>query len=90
MNLETEMKLKADLHNSLGNKGYNCIRLDYAIRIAKEYAEEMCKEKIQALIIWADERYDAEVKNRPDVNIHKRTLHETWMQVITKLATEVK
>lgn len=33
-------------------------------------------------LLWALERWIAEVKNRPDANIHKNTLNSTWRQVI--------
>lgn len=33
-------------------------------------------------IRWAVERWEAEVKNRPLQNIHRRTLDATWRQVI--------
>ena len=31
--------------------------------------------------LWVIERWDAEVKNRPLQNIHRRTLDDTWRQV---------
>ena len=31
---------------------------------------------------WAVSRWEAEVKNRPLRNIHRRTLDDTWRQVI--------
>jgi hypothetical protein len=31
---------------------------------------------------WAVERWEAEVKNRPLTNVHRRTLDTTWRQVI--------
>jgi hypothetical protein len=31
---------------------------------------------------WAMSRWNAEVKNRPLQNIHRRTLDDTWRQVI--------
>lgn len=31
---------------------------------------------------WAVGRWNAEVKNRPLKNIHRRTLDDTWRQVI--------
>ncbi|WP_420213463.1 Lar family restriction alleviation protein (plasmid) [Burkholderia aenigmatica] len=31
---------------------------------------------------WAVERWEAEVKNRPLVNVHRRALDDTWRQVI--------
>jgi hypothetical protein len=33
-------------------------------------------------ICWAVGRWDAEVKNRPLRNIHRRSLDDTWRQVI--------
>ncbi len=33
-------------------------------------------------VAWAVERWYAEVSNRPLVNIHRRTLDDTWRQVI--------
>lgn len=35
----------------------------------------------QQLLNWIIERWDDEVKNRPDVNIHKRTLDGIWRQI---------
>ncbi len=35
-----------------------------------------------AKIDWAVARWDAEVKNRPLVNVHRRMLDDTWRQVI--------
>lgn len=35
-----------------------------------------------ALLTWAVERWNAEVKNRPLVNIYRRILDDTWRQVI--------
>ena len=34
------------------------------------------------LLEWAVSRWRAEVENRPMVNIHRRTLDNTWRQVI--------
>jgi len=36
----------------------------------------------QNLLSWAVDRWLAEVSNRPLVNIHRRTLDDTWRQVI--------
>jgi hypothetical protein len=36
------------------------------------------------VVQWAVERWEAEVKNRPLTNIHRRTLDDTWRQVIRK------
>ncbi|VWB94757.1 gp38 [Burkholderia aenigmatica] len=35
-----------------------------------------------AWLDWAVERWEAEVKNRPLINVHRRTLDDTWRQVI--------
>lgn len=35
-----------------------------------------------ALLAWAVDRWDAEVKNRPLINMHRRSLDDTWRQVI--------
>ena len=43
------------------------------------------QELLDELILWVHSRIDAEVTHRPDVNIHKRTLSETWHQVLRKL-----
>jgi len=37
---------------------------------------------------WIIGRWDAEVKNRPLCNIHRRTLDETWRQVYWYIAGE--
>lgn len=34
------------------------------------------------LLDWAVSRWNAEVKNRPLVNVHRRSLDDTWRQVI--------
>ncbi|WP_244119696.1 hypothetical protein [Burkholderia gladioli] len=35
-----------------------------------------------AMVQWATERWDAEVKHRPLINVHRRSLDDTWRQVI--------
>lgn len=40
---------------------------------------------VAELLAWAVERWQAEVANRPIVNIHRRTLDDTWRQVIRHL-----
>ena len=37
------------------------------------------------LLAWAKSRKAAETAERPDVNIHKKTLVQTWDQIIRKL-----
>jgi hypothetical protein len=36
------------------------------------------------VVDWAVERWNAEVKNRPLQNIHRRTLDGTWRQVMRR------
>lgn len=43
---------------------------------------------LQPLIDWAVERWNAEVKNRPMVNIHRRSLDDTWRQVLRHLGVD--
>lgn len=38
--------------------------------------------KDAALLKWAVSRWNAEVLHRPLVNVHRRTLDDTWRQVI--------
>lgn len=35
-------------------------------------------------VSWAVSRWDDEVKNRPLANVHRRTLDDTWRQVIRR------
>ncbi|MBB4817080.1 hypothetical protein HNP29_000437 [Pseudomonas alcaligenes] len=37
------------------------------------------------LLEWAVERWHAEVSQRPLANVHRRTLDDTWRQIITRL-----
>jgi hypothetical protein len=39
-------------------------------------------ERLRAPVAWAVARWEAEVKDRPLQNIHRRTLDDTWRQVI--------
>lgn len=43
---------------------------------------------VQDLINWAAERWHAEVKHRPMINIHRRTLDTTWRQVLRHLGVD--
>lgn len=54
---------------------------------AKKYALTECKKAAeptqdQTMIEWAVSRWNAEVLHRPMQNIHRRTLDNTWRQVI--------
>lgn len=56
----------------------------------KVAALEREKEALRAgirdeLLAWVDERIEAEVTHRPDVNRYKRTLSETWTQVRNRI-----
>lgn len=39
------------------------------------------RDTITNIIAWVDGRIEAEVKHRPDVNVYKRILSDTWSQV---------
>jgi hypothetical protein len=39
------------------------------------------RDTITNIIAWVDSRIEAEVKHRPDVNVYKRILSDTWSQV---------
>jgi len=44
---------------------------------------QQAQETANALLInWARERWNAEVKNRPLINVNRRPLDDTWRQVI--------
>lgn len=43
------------------------------------------EQVVQDLLDWVDGRIDAEVTHRPDGNIYKATLSQTWMQMRRKL-----
>jgi hypothetical protein len=42
-------------------------------------------DEIAALLVWAVAKWNYEVANRPLINVHRRSLDDTWRQVITKL-----
>jgi hypothetical protein len=44
---------------------------------------------LERLLLWAEYRKLVETGSRPDANIYKRTLIETWNQVIDKLKKEI-
>lgn len=52
---------------------------------AEKHAADLGSE-LRLLQIWADDRWHAEVANRPVENVHYRTLDNTWKQVQRKLA----
>lgn len=46
--------------------------------------QDISQDKLE-LLQWAVERWYAEVSNRPLQNIHRRSIDDTWRQVITRL-----
>ena len=44
------------------------------------------RDVLAELLSWVDERIEAEVSHRPDVNIYKETLQITWNQVRRKVS----
>ena len=47
-------------------------------------------KKLQELLSWSVIRMEAETANRPDNNIHKPALIQTWCQIIRKLEEEIR
>jgi hypothetical protein len=39
---------------------------------------------MEEILLWALDRWNSEVFNRPLVNIHRRTLDDTWRSVIKR------
>jgi hypothetical protein len=56
-----------------------------ALRLAHRRAEA---DLTWALTVWACERWRDEVSNRPMGNIHRRTLDDTWRQVLRHLGAD--
>ncbi|MEX3952003.1 hypothetical protein AB4Y40_30140 [Paraburkholderia sp. EG287B] len=48
----------------------------------RDDARADCDRIRHGLAKWATERWNAEVRNRPLVNVHRRALDDTWRQVI--------
>ncbi|WP_369067442.1 hypothetical protein [Burkholderia gladioli] len=46
------------------------------------FDEPATADERAAMVQWATERWDAEVKHRPLINVHRRALDDTWRQVI--------
>ena len=44
-----------------------------------------CDNELLSLLRWAEQRRDAETKNRPDKNIYKRSILTVWNQIIIRL-----
>lgn len=44
----------------------------------------------QGLIDWVAERWHAEVANRPMVNVHRRSLDDTWRQMLRHLGVDAR
>jgi chromosome segregation ATPase len=58
------------------------------LQAAEARAAGACVSERGRLLAWATERKAAETDNRPDVNIHKKTLVETWNQVLRFLGAQ--
>lgn len=52
---------------------------------AADFAAALLAEERERTLAWAIERKRAETENRPDDNIYKRTLVQTWDQIIRHL-----
>jgi hypothetical protein len=58
-----------------------------AIRAAEADVRQAAQEEMrERLLEWVDSRIEAEVAHRPDENIYKKTLAQTWDQVRRKLS----
>lgn len=71
--IEAAQHLADNPEEGEGHEGFTS---DYAVP-APSPADERA-----AMLAWAVERWDAEVKNRPLINVHRRSLDDTWRQVI--------
>ena len=57
---------------------------DLPVRASNE-AIELLDNQREELLSWAVSRWQDEVSARPLKNIHRRTLDDTWRQVVRKL-----
>ena len=57
---------------------------DLPVRAANKVFELLGEER-EELLSWAVSRWQDEVSGRPLKNIHRRTLDDTWRQVVRKL-----
>jgi hypothetical protein len=48
----------------------------------KEFPDVIARIDMGEPLAWAVSRWEAEVKNRPVQNVHRRSLDDTWRQVI--------
>ncbi len=62
--------------------------LSNAARLLLDHPALAQPAPVQPLIDWVVERWHAEVKNRPMVNIHRRSLDDTWRQVLRHLGVD--
>lgn len=81
-----------DLSRTLGEIGWpssgvqtGVERACDALRTLHANVDRGRDEALSALVLWVEQRWDAEVKHRPMENIHRRTLDGTWKQVLAKL-----
>ena len=81
-------QLKAELERVLNNNRLMLTQQAYEEEVRANLQADLCAlthaaEKAKAeLLQWALERWAAEVKNRPMMNVHRRSLDDTWRQVI--------
>ncbi|ABR10595.1 BcepNY3gp60 [Burkholderia phage BcepNY3] len=75
-------RLKRDLER--GNVGAETSHVYMAdLRVLLEAVEQHEAAPAEtAMLDWAVGRWDAEVKNRPLTNVHRRSLDDTWRQVV--------
>lgn len=65
-----------------------CDRAGEECTMPREVAGEAPEISVYELADWASERWHAEVKNRPMVNVHRRALDDTWRQVLRRLGID--
>ena len=53
--------------------------------VSRQALAECQAREPDGLLEWAVERWNSEVANRPLINIHRRSLDDTWRQLIRKL-----
>lgn len=88
------LKIKRDLDEFDGDRsGHLQALLDAREALAEAVSPDNILALLSALsgaaevarrdaLAWAIERWDAEVRNRPLVNVHRRSLDDAWRQVI--------
>jgi len=59
-------------------------------RLLADVAAQGVKGELDGLLFWAQECKKAETLHRPDENIHKRTLVNTWNQFIRQIEKRIR